>query len=68
LEVKIQNRGEEFERASQKRRETIERQEDVVVEVVEGIDKLCLVCPDCRDERCHNPRGDEDVRRMACVN
>ena len=63
LEVKTQNRSEEFEQASQKRRETFERQEDVVVEVVEGIDELCRVCPDCREERCQNPRGDEEAVR-----
>ena len=63
LEVKSQNRGEEFERVSQKRRETIERQDEAVVEVVEGIDELCRVCPDCRDERCQNPRGDEEAVR-----
>jgi len=31
------------------------------VEVIEGIDELCRVCPDCRDERCQNPRGDEEA-------
>ena len=35
LKVEVQNRGEEFERVSQKRRDTIERQDDVVVEVIE---------------------------------
>jgi len=63
LRVKIQNRGEEFERVSQKRKETIENQDDVVVEAVEGIDELCRVCPDCRDERCRNPRGGEEAVR-----
>ena len=63
LRVKIQNRGEEFERVSQKRKETIENQDDVVVEAVEGIDELCRVCPDCRDERCQNPRGGEEAVR-----
>ena len=63
LEVKIQNRGEEFERVRQERRETIERQDEAVVEAVEGIDELCRVCPDCRDERCQNPKGDEEAVR-----
>jgi hypothetical protein len=63
LEVKIQNRSEEFERVSQQRKETIERQDDAVVEAIEGIDELCRVCPDCRDERCQNPKGDEEAVR-----
>lgn len=61
LEVKVPNRGEEFERVSQKVKDIIERQEDVVVEIIEGIDELCQVCPDCRDERCQNPRGNEEA-------
>ena len=63
LEINIQNRGEEFERVSQERRDTIERQDDVVVEVVEGIDELCRACPDCRDGRCQNPKGGEEAVR-----
>jgi hypothetical protein len=61
--VAIPDRGEEFERVSHKRRDTIEREDDVLVEIIEGIDELCQVCPDCRDERCQNPRGDEKAVR-----
>jgi len=61
LEVEIPGRGEEFERVSRERRDTIETEDEVVVEVIEGIDELCRVCPDCRDERCQNPRGDEEA-------
>jgi len=61
LEVNVPNRGEEFERVSQKVKDIIERQEEVVVEIIEGIDELCQVCPDCRDERCQNPRGNEEA-------
>ena len=63
LKVEVPGRGEEFERVSQKVRETIERQDDVLVEVIEGIDEICRVCPDCRDERCQNPKGDEEAVR-----
>jgi len=61
LKVEVPDRGEEFERVSRERRDTIETEDDVVVEVIEGIDELCRVCPDCRDERCQNPRGDEEA-------
>jgi hypothetical protein len=63
LKVTFPDRGGEFEQVSQKRRDTIERQDDAVVEVIEGIDELCRVCPDCRDERCQNPKGDEEAVR-----
>jgi len=63
LKVVIPDRGEEFERLSQKRRDTIEKEDDVLVEMIEGIDELCQVCPDCRDGRCQNPRGDEEAVR-----
>lgn len=61
LKVEVPDRGEEFERVSRERRDTIETEDDVVVEVIEGMDELCRVCPDCRDERCQNPRGDEEA-------
>jgi hypothetical protein len=61
LKVEVPDRGEEFERVSRERRDAIETEDDVVVEVIEGIDELCRVCPDCRDERCQTPRGDEEA-------
>lgn len=61
LKVEVPDRGEEFERVSRERKDTIETEDDVVVEVIEGMDELCRVCPDCRDERCQNPRGDEEA-------
>jgi len=61
LKVEVPNRGEEFEQVSQKVRDIIERQEDVIVEIIESIDELCQACPDCRDGRCQNPRGNEEA-------
>jgi hypothetical protein len=63
LEVEVQDRGEEYKRVSQQRTDTIERQDDALVEIIEGIDELCRVCPDCRDERCQSLRGDEEAVR-----
>ena len=63
LKVEVQDRGDEFKRVSRKRRDTIERQDNVEVEVIQGIDEICRVCPDCRDERCQSPRGDEEAVR-----
>lgn len=63
LKGEVTDRGEEFERVSRERRDTIETEDDVVVEVIKGIDELCRVCPDCWDERCQNPKGDEEAVR-----
>ena len=63
LKVEIPDRGEEFERVSQELREILERQDNLIVEVIEGIDELCRVCPDCQDECCRNPRGNEEAVR-----
>ena len=61
FKVDVQNRGEQFEKVSQKIKDIIERRENVIVEIIEGIDELCQVCPDCRNERCQNPRGNEEA-------
>lgn len=63
LNVEIPDRGEEFEQVSRKIKETLERQDDIGVEVIEGIDELCKVCPDCDGEHCKNPKGDEEAVR-----
>jgi hypothetical protein len=61
LKVDIPNRGEQFEKVSQKVKDIIGRRENVIVEITEGIDELCRECPDCRDERCQSPRGNEEA-------
>lgn len=63
LNVEIPDRGGEFEQVSRKIKETLERQDDIGVEIIEGIDELCKVCPDCDGERCKNPKGDEEAVR-----
>ena len=63
LKVDVSGRGDEFKQVSQERRDTIERQDDVEVELIQGIDELCRVCPDCQDERCESPNGDEEAVR-----
>ena len=63
LKVEASAIGEEFGRVSERKTNTIERQDDVLVEAIEGIDEICQVCPDCRDERCQNPQGGEEAVR-----
>jgi hypothetical protein len=59
LKVEASERGEEFERAWEKKRDILETQDDAVVEVIEGVDEICLVCPECRDDQCQSPPGGE---------
>ncbi len=41
---------------------------DVLVELVEGIDDLCEVCPYLGNGRCESPRGNEgEVRKLDAV-
>ncbi len=63
LTVELPDRGDEFKRFSQKRRDAIEKEDALEVEVIKGVDELCRLCPDCRDERCQSPNGDEEAVR-----
>ena len=41
---------------------------DPVVEIVEGVDELCRVCPDFSNERCSSPLGEEEeVRKWDAI-
>ena len=63
LRIDFQERGEEFQQVEQRTKDIIERGDELLVEVTEGIDELCRVCPNCRDERCQSPQGDEEAVR-----
>jgi len=41
---------------------------DTIIEIMEGVDELCQVCPDFSDDRCCSPLGDEEeVRKWDAV-
>ncbi|MCP4713592.1 MAG: DUF1284 domain-containing protein, partial [Deltaproteobacteria bacterium] len=41
---------------------------DTIIELIEGVDGLCLVCPECKKSRCENRQGNEDaVRKLDRV-
>jgi hypothetical protein len=63
LKLEFADRGEEFGWVSQKRSDIIERWDDAVVEVIEGVDEVCRVCSHCQDEHCQSPGGDEQAVR-----
>lgn len=60
LPGKASGRGEEFDRESAKIKEMMGSGIDTVVSVTQGTDDLCRFCPDCRNNRCENPYGDEN--------
>ncbi|MCG6534432.1 MAG: DUF1284 domain-containing protein [Syntrophales bacterium LBB04] len=63
LKVSFAHRGEVYNRESQKVQDIFDNEPDAVVEIVEGVDQLCQFCQDCRNERCQNPKGDEEAVR-----
>jgi len=63
LKVELPDRGAEFERAIKKIQDIMEAGEDTPVQIIEGVDEICKVCPDLQDDRCQNLFGDEDSVR-----
>ena len=65
---KLSERGEMFNRVESKIKETLRSGLDTLIEVIEGTDELCKVCPLFQNERCQSPRGDEDeVRKLDAI-
>ena len=64
----LPERGERFSKIESKVRETLLSGTHALIEVTEGADDLCQVCPLCRDERCQSPLGNEDqVRKWDAI-
>lgn len=64
----LPERGEAFNSLERQIREALRLGTDTIVEVVEGVDVLCKVCPLCADGRCQSPEGDEtEVRKWDAV-
>jgi hypothetical protein len=63
LKVELPDRGSEFERFHREIRDIIETSDDTSVEIIEGVDELCMFCPDLQDDRCESLFGNEDSVR-----
>ncbi|MBU2498627.1 MAG: DUF1284 domain-containing protein [Proteobacteria bacterium] len=62
------DRGQEYQEVSNRIRHVIEAEDEFSIEVREGIDELCRVCPNCRDERCQSHQGNEEgVRKWDSI-
>ena len=64
----LPERGEVFNEVENNVREVLKSGIDTCIEVVEGIDDLCNVCPLCQSGRCQSPQGNEDqVRKWDAI-
>jgi hypothetical protein len=63
LKLEFPDRGLEFQQVEQRLREIIQTDDEVLVEATEGVDELCQVCPNCLDNRCQSPQGNEEAVR-----
>lgn len=63
MKIELPDRGAVFDQVERRMKAIIDADDDVSVEVCEGVDELCRVCPECRDDRCRSSQGDEDAVR-----
>jgi len=56
-------RGPEFSSIQQRIKEILNQNNDAVIIVNEGPDEICSKCPDCKNNRCESPDGNEDQVR-----
>ena len=63
----VLDRGEAFAIVERKIIDALKSSTDTVIEVIEGIDDLCQVCPLNIDGRCEAPAGNEEKTRKLDV-
>jgi hypothetical protein len=63
LRLEFPERGEGFRQVLQGIKDILQKEDDVLLEMNEGVDELCSVCNNCQDNRCQSPKGDEEAVR-----
>ncbi|MCJ7595055.1 MAG: DUF1284 domain-containing protein [Desulfobacterales bacterium] len=63
MKVDLPDGGAEYDQAKGRLRDIIKADDESSVEVCEGVDEICRVCPECRDNRCQSAQGDEEAVR-----
>jgi hypothetical protein len=63
LQVDLPERGEEYRLTEQRIKDLLQKEDDVLLEVAEGIDELCRSCINCQDDQCRSPKGSEESVR-----
>ncbi len=61
--AEFSDRGDAFVQVEQKMKDIARKEGESFLEVAEGTDALCRVCPDYRAGRCESPRGNEEAVR-----
>ena len=61
--VEFADRQGEFPDTERKVKAAINPESAMTIRVARGVDELCRVCPNCGDERCDDPMGNEEVIR-----
>lgn len=56
-------RGEEFSGVLKKLKELTYSDKSLIITVTNGPDQICDYCPECRNDRCENPFGNEEEVR-----
>ncbi len=62
LKAELPDREAEF-REVERRIDGLIEADAALIEVAQGVDELCRVCPHCREDRCIHPQGDEEAVR-----
>ena len=63
LNLNYSERGTEFERISERIKNIMRSSTDEIIELHEGVDELCMVCPLRKNDRCESPQGNEEAVR-----
>jgi hypothetical protein len=63
LKLEFPERGERYKIAEQGMRDLLQKEDNVLLEVAEGIDELCRSCTNLRDDQCRSPQGSEESVR-----
>ena len=63
LKNQFPERGAEFQQVMKKREFIFEKNDEHMVEVIQGIDKICRACTNLKNDRCESPEGNEEAVR-----
>jgi len=63
IKLHFPERGDGYCQIEQKIIHTLQREDSVLLTVKEGVDELCRACPNCLEDRCASPAGDEEAVR-----
>jgi hypothetical protein len=63
LQVEFPERGEQYKLTEKRIKDLLQKEDNVLLEVAEGIDELCQSCINCQDDKCLSPKGSEESVR-----